>query len=302
MSDKVCEIALTLFNAIDGANSRYGQLYNLTWTDPDDCFANVVNSVYEYPLVELITKNDFDLTPVNTVKRNIHFFVAHSGFFLFNLINCSVMLLFHGYAFERWSKNPMIKWCFLGCFFQMISCITGLIRFGNNDEMGHHTNVVHWSNLTSVFAYWCMNYVHTLILVNGEKQKRPELIKYHTIFSIGSGMVIFCATVYFFERDNFKYIRPYFFLSSVYQLVAYFKGAKAFRTKQINLPADFCFDNKIVWRIFVANMLLVVLSLLMGYSKLIVLQYPGTGLTFSCMMIVMTFFGEMDFMSPHFRL
>ena len=271
-----------------------GEAVNIT--SFDNCKYDIVNQLFDYPLFDVTTSTNTDITPKHTIERNIHFLIGHCGFFLFNFINCWVIVLIHGFVLGRFKKNKLMKYAFAACFCQLTSCTFSIYRYNINDEYGDNTSLAHWSNVTGIVAFMPFNYVSCRIFINHESTRR--LLSVSTITLVGFGIFIFVFGDFVrWKQDDFKWIRIYFAMSTLFQLSAYIKASWAFCRREIRLPGDFPVPDEMVNRVLLICIILTVMALFFAGTKMPVLQYPATGMTFSVMLVAVSLFGEMDFLS-----
>jgi len=222
--------------------------------------------------------------------KNIHFAVAHFGFFLFNAINIVSILIFHGILLKSWSRNLLVRIGFFACLFQSLSCVCSILRYVQMDEYGYWA---HWGNWMSLIAYSFFNITIWHVILN--RRQTDSLIWIGSIVWIGLAVLCGVVTYTFWETKDFLYIRVFFGLSTAHQLFAYASFWWEFRKGTIRLPDYFPCSKDFVSGTMIVAMVLVVFSLICAKSSMILFQYPATGLTFTVMVVVVSMVGEIDF-------
>jgi len=248
-------------------------------------------SDFKYPIIWIFTRWENETTPPGTILRNDIFLVGHCGFFMFNFINVCCILIFHGFVLRRLSQNFLVQMALLACCGQVASCLCSIHRYNTNDEFGYFA---HASTLTGLVAYTFFNFVILNVFLNCNRK----------IGYIWLGMAIWIALAIGcwvigrarWETHDFKYFRYFITLSTVFQIISYISVLWAFSKKKIKLPESFPISSAVVTRVFKAAIGLEVLALVCANSGWPIFQYPATGMTFSVMVIVASFVGEMDFM------
>jgi hypothetical protein len=98
------------------------------------------------------------------------------------------------------------------------------------------------------------------------------------------------------ERDDFDHFRNHVSVSTAFQFVSYILTLVAFRTGKIKVPEGFPVSNEVAMRVLKAAIGLVLLAVACAFTAMPIFQYPGTGSTFTAMVIVVALVGEMDYM------
>jgi len=251
-----------------------------------------------YPIICLFTKWYNDTTPLGTMVRNRHFVVAHSGFFMFNLINVCCILMFYGYVLSLLRKNVVMWSALLACAVQMCSCLCSIHRYNTNDEMGAWAHTSVW---TGLIAYSFFNYAILHIALNRHRNKSIGLSLFgNSIGPTDVGLMVWvciagacwCHSEKHWEVKNFSTFRLYITLSTGFQLLAYLLLFWELRSGRIGMPENHCISNEKAKRVVNVAIGLIVVSFLCAMSACPIFQYPATGMTFSVMVIVVALFGE----------
>lgn len=270
--------------------------------------ATATDLAFEYPILRVPTRWYEDETPPGTMLRNVPFLLGHSGFLMFNLINIFYILVFHGYVLRRLKNNFLMKMALLACIVQVFSCLCSIHRYNINDEFGLWA---HYSNAFGLSAFAILNFIILHIFLNANRNKyfhfNPfdmELFEKLKVGYVTVGATIWTALAMAawtigrinWEMEDFKFFRIYISLSTAHQLLSYILVLRAVHKGKVGLPEDFPVSNEILKRVLISAIGLVLLAIGGASTAMPVFQYPATGLTYTVMVIVVSFVGEMDFM------
>lgn len=255
----------------------------------------MADSAPAYPIFNLFGKNNQEESPDGTILRNNLYMIAHCGFFLFNFLNVVCIPVFHGFVLRRLAKNFLMKMALLTCAAQLITCLTSIHRYNINDEYG---DVAHLSNLTSLVAYSCFNFV--MVNLNCIKFRNQKRAIRDVSIGTGTGVWIALAIACWvigrrdWDTKNFYYFRIYVTACTAYQLITYILVLRAFTTGNISLPNDFPISDAVVTRALVASIVLLLGCAASGMSGMPIFQYPAAGASFSIMVVVVSLVSEMN--------
>lgn len=260
--------------------------------------ATATDMAFEYPILRVPTRWYEDESPPGTMTRNVPFLLGHSGFLLFNLINVFYVLVVHGYVLRRLQKNFLMKMALVACTVQVFSCLCSIHRYNINDEFGLWA---HYSNAFGLTAFAILNCIILHVFLNANRHNYFHKLKvgYVTVGAtlwIALAMAAWTVGRIHWETEDFKFFRIYISLSTAHQLFSYILVLRAFSKGTVGLPQDFPVSNQMVQRVLLSAIFLVLLAIGGAASAMPVFQYPATGLTYTVMVMVVSFVGEMDFM------
>ena len=243
------------------------------------------------PILNFLThKDDY---PEGNAFRNTAFMIGHCAFWLLNFLNCSYLILFEGFAFGRLQKNYLSKLSLLACFTQTISCLSSIHRYNINDEYGF------WGIFgtgAGLLAFTPFNISYLYLLFNRNKYyAKTNFVGIGIAFWFIVGIACFCLTCINWEDAHFDYFRLYIGASTVYHTVAMIIGYRAHNRGDIQIDASIISHSNMN-KVFGVCIVVELLSLMIATRGFPVFIYPGTGLTYTVMTIMMVFVGRMDFM------
>ena len=211
--------------------------------------------------------------------------IAHCGFFMFNVLNVSYILLFEGFAFGRLGQNSLLKIAFFGCLFQICSCLTSIYRYNINDEFGIYA---HLGTVFGLIAFSLSNSAYLRVIFQDDS--RPGKIRVGTLVWALIAIGCLVITEKNWEEDDFKYFRVYIAASVLYQTVALILGHRALAAATTNQANDTATTLTKVFKV------LIVLDtgclVFTGLAGRPIVSYPATGLTFTVMVFAMSFVGR----------
>jgi hypothetical protein len=228
--------------------------------------------------------------PEGVPGRNANFVVSHSIFCTFNVLNLIYLILFEALTFRRLGKNHLLKLAFLACFFQMNSCFTSIHRYNIDDEYGLYAKI---GVVTGLAAYVPFNttYLHLIF------QRNTKAIRAGIYFWIVVVIAIGYISLTNWETVRFSYFRTFIGISTVFHVVALIIGHRSFKHGSIAIDESIV-SKETMLRMFKVliglDTISLVASALLGKP---ILTYPGTGCTYTVMVIAMSFVGRMDFMT-----
>lgn len=249
------------------------------------------------PLVHFFAKGS-DFT-YGAEARDTLFLVGHYGFFMFNLLNTSAILLFQHCVFGRLRKNYLSQLALVACISQMCSCVSSIYRYNIRDEYGF---AAHLGNGFGLFAYTfrniaimylflihkCRGYFHIGSLKIG-------YIQIGTIFFVVVGFATFSYTYTNWEQVHFGAFRIYIGLSTAFQAAGTANCAWSLHKEKIDIDQSII-SRATLTRLLVLCAVLTACVLLSAATGMTILSYPGSGLSYTTLTIVLFFAGQMDFM------
>ena len=239
------------------------------------------------PILNFFThKDDY---PYGTDDRNVVFLIGHLGFWFFNFLNVSYLILFEWFAFGRLRKNRLSQLSLLASFTQMISCCSSIYRYNTNDEYGFWG---HFSTIVGLIAYTVFNIAFIYLCFH---RNDPKFIGIGGAFCAVVGIACFVLGYIKWEEAPFVYFRIFIGVSTVWHIVAMNIGLNAHRNGVIQIDASIISSDNMN-NTFVVCILLDVVALIIALTGLPVFTYALTGMTFTSMTILMVFVGRMDFM------
>jgi len=253
-------------------------------------------SNFSIPVFNFTQTKSIDETPLHSPMRMNLFVIAHVGFFLFNFINVFAILFIHGYIFKRLWHNHLMHTALCACACQMLSCWCSIYRYNHCEEFGTAARASVWTGLV---AYIFMNYTMAHIFCNRQLNKNVNcviLVWFWFLSAIACGI----TGDFYWKKYDFRFFRYYILGSTIFQLISYISVLWSFSKKDIrisrNSPLKVWVTDALMKRMLHVAIVTIVLTMGYAYSLRPILQYPGTGITFSVMVLVVTFVGEMDFM------
>jgi len=239
------------------------------------------------PILNFLThKDDY---PYGTDNRNIVFLIGHFGFWFFNFLNVSYLILFEGFAFGRLHKNYLSKLSLLAAFTQMISCCSSIHRYNTNDEYGFWG---HFSTVAGLLAYTSFNIAFIYLCFN---RNYPKFVGIGSAFWVVMDIACFVLGYIKWEEAPFVYFRIFIGVSTVWHIIAMISGYRAHKRGDIQIDASIISPGDLN-KLFGVCIFLDVVALMIAPTGLPVFTYAVTGMTFTVMTILMVFVGRMDFM------
>jgi hypothetical protein len=234
-----------------------------------------------------------DDKPLGTEGRNGTFLVGHFGFFMFNFLNVCYLTLFEGLIFQRFRKNPLLKLAFFACFVQIFSCVTSIHRYNIDDEYGIYGRA---GTLIGIVAFVLFNFPYLYLIF----QSNTKAIRFGMRFLVVAGIACCFVGEANWETKNFTYFRIFIGFSIFFHIVALMIGHRSLNDGSISIDASIA-SKEAMLRMFRVLIFLDVMSLTGGLLGKPILTYPLTGLTFSVMVIAITYVGRMDFMTAGYE-
>jgi len=241
-----------------------------------------------YPIVDFLTT----MSEPNGKDRHAIFVSGHIGFLLFNVINVGYIIFFEGIALRRLKSNLLTKIALIACIMQAWSCVTSIRRYNINEEYNFDGKLGVGTGLVSFF-FENLTYLYICFHKNYKK-----VLPFGVIFLIALNT----ATMMLMLRDWDNVPRPIFYKayvagSSIFHMISNFSCMRAHQKGVINIDENILKKDQ-TNRVFgVCIFLELVITVLAGLLKLPIQVYPGTGATFSLMVIVAGYVGRMDFMT-----
>jgi len=251
------------------------------------------------PYFHWFTKDTDDSLPYETAEfnteRNIYFYLAHYGFLLFNVLNVTYIVLFEGYALGNLRKNFMLQLATVGCFSQILSCISSLVRYNINDEYS-------WLGKFGIasgafaFSFVAAAAMHMLVLcladVNSDCGRKW--------WRIGSVAWALFGIVTFFLMINenwghnpIPYFRGFVVASNALMVISLGVMIYTLRNKNKILVYEGLSNDALV-RIYSVLLVLGIVMLALQYiTKAPIFQFPCTGFNYSVLVIASKFAGVM---------
>jgi hypothetical protein len=231
-------------------------------------------------------------TPEGPVPgRMACFLVGHCIFFMFNFLNVCYLILFEEFTFQRFRKNILLQFGFVACFVQMCSCYTSIHRYNIEDEHGI------WNQAGVIFglvAFTFFNFTDLYLIF--QPKKNVTAIRLGMCFWVVAALANGYYSMVNWEELTVLPFQLLVGLSTLSHIV----GLTVFH--QYLKDGTVSIDESIASKDAMLRMLkvLIILDCLMLFGAFLgkpILSYPGTGATFTVMVIAMTFIGRMDFMT-----
>lgn len=241
------------------------------------------------PIVNFLTTKH---APEGSEERNAVFLCAHIGFFFFNLVNVGYILFYQGYAYGKLRTNRLMPIAIAACATQALSCSTSIHRYNINDEYGPFAL---YGTALGLFAALFMNINYLFILFN--KTVTAKKIGVGTILWMLLFVPCMALSLRDWETKRFAYFQVAIAASTAYSIICIYFGMVAHKNGDIRIDSSILSYDQMN-NLFRVSILLTTLVLVCGglfaYPMLL---YPGTGLTYSVMVILVSYVGQMDFMT-----
>lgn len=234
-------------------------------------------------IVNFLTKND-------DPKEDFYVaaLTAHLIFCMFNVLNITYIVFFEGCVYGRLGKNTLTKLALVGCFAQMLSCMTSIHRYNIYDEYSD------WGRLGTLFgliAYFFVNVGYLYMW------KRKCVLVIGTLFWLVVASYVGYKSEVNWDEEHFDTFRKFVGGSSLYQVIANVSGWIAHSRGAIKLDPSILSYQQM-------NRLFLV-CIFLGLSGLVgtivcgmpMVSYPASGATFSIFVIIGGYVGRMDFMT-----
>lgn len=211
---------------------------------------------------------------------------------MFNVINVSYLIFFEGYVFGGLKTNLLTRLALISCVFQLYSCVTSIRRYNIGDEYDVDGKV---GVATGLIAFSFSNIAYLYVALN--KKATTKVVCAFSFFLL----LLSCAIMYFMLQQWVDVPRPPFFKmyvggSAIFHAICNLCCLSAHKKSEIKIVSSIITYDQMN-RLLGTCVFLELLAASAVISKLPILIYPGTGSTFSIMVIVMTFVGKMDFMT-----
>lgn len=231
--------------------------------------------------------------PYGSDLRNTVYLISHCWFLMFNVINVSYLAIFEGFIYGRLKHNFIMKLTFAACLLQIPSCCTSIHRYNINEEHGIYGILGTFFGLLA-FTPFNIAYVYMFFHKNSK-----NFIKAGSIIWIILAIACMLVTLKVWETDNFAYFRVYIAASTAWHIVANIRLLLAHKRGDVKIDPSIGTADEVNKTLLVA----IILELAAGLgaaTKTVALQYPGTGLTFSMLVAVSRYAGNMDFMKSDY--
>lgn len=242
------------------------------------------------PYVIFSTKAD---APEGSDLRNTAYLIAHCWFLFFNVINVSYLAIFEGFIYGKLKGNFIMKLTFAACLIQISSCLTSIHRYNIDEEYGIYGIL---GTLFGLLAFTPFNIAYVYVFFH---KNSKNFIKAGSIIWIILATATMLGTIKIWETDNFAYFRVYVGASTAWHIVSNIRLLLAHKKGDVKIDPSIGTSDEVNKTLLVA-IILEVAAGLGAASKIPVLQYPGTGLTFSLLVIVSRYAGNMDFMKSDY--
>ena len=218
------------------------------------------------------------------------FVVSHVIFCMFNILNLIYLILFEAFTFRRLGKNHLLKLAFFACFLQMTSCFTSIHRYNIHEEYGVYAKI---GVVTGLAAYVPFNTADLHLIF----QRNTKAIRAGIFFWIVVVIAIGYISLTNWDAIRFDIFRTFIGISTFFHLVALIIGHRSFKHGSISIDESII-SKETMLRMFKVLIAwdTIVLVVNVAFKKPIFI-YPGTGSTYTVMVIAMTFVGRMDFMT-----
>eukprot|EP00573_Skeletonema_grethae_P004191 CAMPEP_0201709382 /NCGR_PEP_ID=MMETSP0578-20130828/58072_1 /ASSEMBLY_ACC=CAM_ASM_000663 /TAXON_ID=267565 /ORGANISM="Skeletonema grethea, Strain CCMP 1804" /LENGTH=262 /DNA_ID=CAMNT_0048198351 /DNA_START=55 /DNA_END=843 /DNA_ORIENTATION=+ len=223
--------------------------------------------------------------------RMASFLVGHCGFFMFNFLNVCYLIFFEEYTFQRFRKNFLLQLGFVACFVQIFSCITSIHRYNIDDEYGV------WNKagvIIGLVAFTFFNFTDIYLMFQPKKNVTAIRlgICFWVVLAIGNGDYSMAN----WEEKNTKPFQMLIALKTLSHIVALIVFRKYVEDGTVSVDESISSKDAMLRLL---KVLIFVDCLCLGGAglKKTILSYPGTGLTFTVMVIATSFIGRMDFMT-----
>lgn len=241
-----------------------------------------------YPIVDFLSTMS---TPYGK-DRNTIFFTAHIGFLVFNIVNVLYLLFFEGIALGRLMKNHLSKLAFIACSFQIWSCVTSIRRYNIDEEYNVDGQV---GVATGLVAFFFSNVVYLYVCFHKNYRK---VVPFGVILFMAFEAVIFKLMMVHWDDKP----RPTFFKinvagSSLFHIISNVSCMRAVQNGEISIDPSILSKNQLSRVFGVVIFLELAITVCVGVLQLPIQVYPGTGATFSLMVIIAGYVGRMDFMT-----
>ena len=243
------------------------------------------------PLIDLSYTNDMadapDADPLAKYYRNVSFFTGHIIFFTCNFLNVFYMVLIQGLALRNLFKSRLLQLTLVGCFLQMMSCMTSLTRLSMNDEYSG------WGKAGSALSYVGYNFMnYSCSYVIFKSNTKPILIT----TSVGTliAIVAFVLEQITWDETNFLYFRIFVGITTFFQCVSMYFGYHHLKKETISTDPSII-SNDAMKRLFLVLFATDVLCIATMFSKLPYLLYPFTGVSYIVVVVMATYVSKMEF-------
>ena len=131
-------------------------------------------------------------------------------------------------------------------------------------------------------------------------QRNTKAIRFGMCFWVVVGIACLFVGEANWETMHFDYFRDFIAVSTIVHIVALMIGHRSLKDGSISIDASIA-SKEAMLRMFKVLIFLDVMSLTGGLLGKPILTYPLTGLSFSVMVIAMTYVGRMDFMTAGYE-
>ena len=236
------------------------------------------------PLIDFGTFDDRgelpDADTLDKYYRHIVFFIGHFGFFMFNFLNVSYMVLIQGLVLGNLSRCRRLQLTLVGCLLQIASCVTSLTRYNMVDEYNG------WgiAGIVLSFVGYCfMNYSCSVVIF--KSNKKPILITTGVWALLA--VILLVLNLVTWEANKFLYFRVFLGLATFYQLVSMCVGYYHLKKGTISTDPSII-SNDAMKKLFLLLLVLDIIGMAALLSTVVILIYPATGLTLNVVVIMLT--------------
>lgn len=218
------------------------------------------------------------------------FLVGHCIFFMLNFLNVCYLIFFEEFTFQRFRKSILLKFGFVACFVQIFSCITSIHRYNIDDEYGIWNKAGVYIGLV---AFTFFNFTDLYLVF--QPKKNVTAIRLGMCFWVVMAIVNGYYSMANWEEKTTGPFRMFIAASTFEHIVALIVFRKYVKDGTVSVESVASKDAML--RLLMV--LIIVDCLCLGGAALQkpILSYPGTGMTFTVMVIAITFTSKMDFMT-----
>jgi uncharacterized membrane protein len=230
-----------------------------------------------------------DSQPEGAEGRNAAFLVSHCIFCMFNILNVCYLILFEELTFQRLRQNHLLKLGFCACFCQIFSCCTSIHRYNIDDEYGVYGRA---GTLISLVAFMFFNFTDLYLIF----QRNTKAIRFGMGFWVVAGIACCIAGEANWETKNFAYFRIFVAVSTLSHVVGLMLVHRSLKHGSISIDESIA-SKETMLTMFKVLIFVDVMCMIGAAIGKPILSYPGTGLSFSVMVIAVSHVGRMDFMT-----
>eukprot|EP00574_Skeletonema_japonicum_P006649 CAMPEP_0201713692 /NCGR_PEP_ID=MMETSP0593-20130828/441_1 /ASSEMBLY_ACC=CAM_ASM_000672 /TAXON_ID=267983 /ORGANISM="Skeletonema japonicum, Strain CCMP2506" /LENGTH=268 /DNA_ID=CAMNT_0048202869 /DNA_START=85 /DNA_END=891 /DNA_ORIENTATION=+ len=219
------------------------------------------------------------------------FMVGHCIFFMINFLNVCYLILFEEFTFQRLRKNILLQFGFVACFVQLFSCITSVHRYNIGDEYGIFNKA---GVVIGIVAFTPLNFTDLYLIF--QPKKNVTAIRLGMCFWVIAALANGYYSMVNWEESTTKPFQMLVGLSTLSHIVGLIVFRKYLKDGTVSID-DSIASKDVMLRMLMVLIILDCLCLFGATLGKPIISYPGTGLTFTVMVIAMSFIGRMDFMT-----